>query len=140
MPRGMHPNSQKALAEYRKKNQFRKGEKKRKEDVEKREQTKAAKRTFKEEFEAELSVMISQKDGNGKVIGKTTVKNAITKKAVQKALRGDLEALRLIRDTIGEKPVETIMVSEVDSSVIAEVERMVNDAAAGGWIPPESTV
>ncbi len=132
MPRGMHPNSRKALEEHRKKNQFREGEKKLKEDVEKREQTKAAKRTFKEEFEAELSVMISQTNRAGKVVGQTTVKNAITKKAVQKALRGDLEAIRFIRDTIGEKPVETIMVSEVDSNVISEVERMVNDAATGG--------
>lgn len=132
MPRGMHPNSKKALEEHRKKGQFKKNGENALKAQELSTVAKHEKRTFKEEFEAELSVMISQTDKHGKVIGKTTVKNAITKKAVQKALRGDLEALRLIRDTIGEKPVETIMVSEVDSNVISEVERMVNDAATGG--------
>lgn len=135
MPRGKHPNSLKALEEHRKKNQFRAGEKQVEQAKKAAEQSaiiRAQKRTFKEEFEAELAVMIDQRDKDGNVIGKTTVKNAITKRAVQKALKGDLEALRLIRDTIGEKPIETIMVSEVDSKVIDEVERMVNDSATGG--------
>ena len=140
MPRGMHPNSLKALEEHRKKNNFKKNTANAVRAAEKSAAVRAQKRTFKEEFEAELSVMITQTDRRGKVIGQTTVKNAITKKAVQKALRGDLEALRLIRDTIGEKPVETIMVSEVDSGVISEVERMVNDAAASGCVPAEPAV
>ena len=37
------------------------------------------------------------------------------------------KAFETIRDTIGEKPVDKIMVSDVEPGVIAEIERMVND-------------
>lgn len=36
-----------------------------------------------------------------------------------------IEAFKTIRDTIGEKPMEKIMLAEVEQSVIDEVERMV---------------
>ena len=37
------------------------------------------------------------------------------------------KAFEVLRDTAGQKPVEKIVVSEIDSDVIEEVERMVND-------------
>lgn len=120
MPRGMHPNSLKALAENRHKGQFN-GER----AVEAKKQSAAAvvrKRTFREEFEIELAAII--RDGKG---NETTVKNAITKAAVQKALKGDLRAQEFIRDTIGEKPAENIVVTAADPDVIKEVEAMVYD-------------
>jgi hypothetical protein len=47
----------------------------------------------------------------------------------KKALQGDTKAAEYIRDTAGQKPVDKIMLAEVDESVINEVERMVkNDA------------
>lgn len=121
MPRGMHPNSRKALEENRYKGQFR-GENT-VEMVQKGIATKAKKKTFREEFEAELAAAIT--DGKGQ---QTTVKNAITKMAVQKALKGDLRALEFIRDTIGEKPIENILISEVDPDVVREVEAVVRDS------------
>ena len=45
----------------------------------------------------------------------------------QKALKGDSKAFELIRDTSGQKPVERIMVAEVEQSVIDEVERAILD-------------
>lgn len=120
MPRGMHPNSRKALEENRHKGQFT-GEKS-VEYTQKAIATKNKKRTFREEFEIELSAVIT--DGKGQ---KVTVKNAITKMAVQKAIKGDLRALEFIRDTIGEKPIENILISEVDPDVVKEVEAVVRD-------------
>lgn len=84
-------------------------------------------KSFREQFAAELAAIISQRDGNGKVIGEITVKDAITKQMVQKALRGNTRAFELIRDTIGEKPADNIIVTEIDPDVAKEVEAIVND-------------
>lgn len=43
----------------------------------------------------------------------------------QKALKGDTRAFEVIRDTAGQKPVEKVMVAEVDNDVINEIENMV---------------
>ena len=59
---------------------------------------------------------------------------------VQKASQGDVKAFEVIRDTVGEKPVDRVAVAEVDPSAIADVERMVlgysdnddDDTGAGG--------
>jgi hypothetical protein len=91
-------------------------------------EARRAKKTFREQFEAELEAEISQRDKNGNVIGKTTVKDAITKQMVQRALKGNTRAFELIRDTIGEKPSETIVVTDIDPEVVKEVELMVHDS------------
>ena len=121
MPRGMHPNSRKALEENRRKAGF--SSENAVERAEKSHEVRRAKRTFREEFEIELQAVIRDKNGN-----ETTVKNAITKAAVQKALKGDLRAQEFIRDTIGEKPSENIVVSTADPDVIKEIEAMVYDS------------
>ena len=51
---------------------------------------------------------------------------------VEEALNGNragsvTKAFETIRDTVGEKPVEKIVVAEVDQSIIDEVEQIVND-------------
>ena len=55
-----------------------------------------------------------------------TQKN-VTLAMIQKALDGDTKAFEVIRDTIGEKPTEKVMVADVDPSIIAEVEKAVLD-------------
>ena len=45
----------------------------------------------------------------------------------KKALQGDLKSAEFIRDTSGQKPIEKVMVADVDESVINEVERMVKN-------------
>lgn len=51
---------------------------------------------------------------------------------INEALHGNnsgsvTKAFATIRDTIGEKPIDKVMVSEVDPAVIEEVERMVTE-------------
>ena len=58
-------------------------------------------------------------------LGKTQEHIAIA--IIDKAMKGDTKAFEVIRDTIGEKPVEKVEVTSVDPAIISEVERMVND-------------
>ena len=116
MPRGQHPNSLKALEEHRQKTQFHRGDNV-VERNKKANETKARRRTFREEFEIELAAAVTDKNGY-----MTTTKNALTKTAVQKALRGDMRALEFIRDTIGEKPTETIALIQPDFAELDSLE------------------
>jgi hypothetical protein len=43
----------------------------------------------------------------------------------KKALNGDLKAFELVRDTAGQKPIEKVVLADIDNDVINEVERMV---------------
>lgn len=63
------------------------------------------------------------KDKNGQSINGA---EAMAIKAFQAACKGDWKAWELCRDTSGQKPVDKVMVAEVDQSVIDEVEEMVN--------------
>jgi hypothetical protein len=50
---------------------------------------------------------------------------SVTLALIEKAKSGDTKAFEVIRDTIGEKPVDKVMIADVEPSVIAEVEAMV---------------
>lgn len=50
---------------------------------------------------------------------------AMVTKMLKKAIDGDTKAFELIRDSAGQKPVEKIMVAEVEQDVIDEVEAAV---------------
>ena len=54
----------------------------------------------------------------------------IYKAVKQRAKQGNLKAFEIIRDTVGEKPVDKIMVAEVDSDIINEVEAIFDDGPA----------
>lgn len=64
------------------------------------------------------------KDNTGKDVSGA---EAIAIKQFQKALDGDTKAFEVIRDTSGQKPVDKVMVAEVDQDIINEVEAMVLD-------------
>lgn len=83
-------------------------------------ESRRARKTLKEE----LLLLLSEGD---------TQQN-VSVALIQKALDGDTKAFEVLRDTIGEKPTEKIMVADVDPSIIGEVERMVNgnDEETGG--------
>lgn len=52
---------------------------------------------------------------------------------VEKAMSGDVRAFEVLRDTIGEKPVDKVVTADVDPAVIAELERIVlEDDEIGG--------
>ena len=60
---------------------------------------------------------------------------SVTLALIEKAMGGDTKAFEIIRDTIGEKPVDKVMIADVEPSVIAEVEAMVltdDDTATSG--------
>ena len=49
----------------------------------------------------------------------------------QKALKGDTKAFEVIRDTSGQKPVEKVMVAEVEQSTLDEIEDLVAESKKG---------
>lgn len=51
---------------------------------------------------------------------------AMAARVFQAALKDDWKAWELVRDTAGQKPIDKIVTAEVDSSVIAEIEGIVN--------------
>ena len=63
---------------------------------------------------------------NGVTLKKTNAE-LLSVTLMKKALKGDVKAFEVLRDTAGEKPIDKVMVADVDQSVIDEVERMVND-------------
>lgn len=50
---------------------------------------------------------------------------AITAKLFEQALKGNVKAFETLRSTVGQDPVQKVMVSEVDQTVIDEVEGIV---------------
>jgi len=80
-------------------------------------ETRRARKTLREELLALLA--------NG------DTQNKMSLALIEEALNGNkagsvTKAFETIRDTIGEKPVEKIVVAEVDQSIIDEVEQIVN--------------
>lgn len=61
-------------------------------------------------------------DKNGNI---ATGAEAITAKLFEKAMKGDVRAFETLRDTVGQKPVEKVMIAEVDQDIIDEVEKAV---------------
>ena len=83
-------------------------------------EVRAARKTLREELLALLAADVTDKKG------RTAQANvAISNALLHKALKGDTKAFEIIRDTIGEKPVEKVMIAEVDQAVIDEVEAAV---------------
>ena len=57
---------------------------------------------------------------------------SVTLALIEKAMSGDTKAFEVIRDTIGERPIDKVMIADVEPSVIAEVEAMVNGTETSG--------
>ena len=64
----------------------------------------------------------------GKDGEKITGGQMMVRVAVKEVAKGNPRFWELLRDTAGFKPVDKVMVSEVEPSVIAEVEEMVKEA------------
>ena len=75
-----------------------------------------------------LQILMDQEitDKNGKTM---TGAEAMSAKLFQKALNGDMKAFELIRDTAGQKPIDKVMIADVDEATINEVESIVNGTA-----------
>ena len=83
------------------------------------------KKDLREACLAILETEITTKTGD-----KMTGSEAMVAKLFQQAMKGNIKAFIALRDTAGQKPVEKLVVSDVDPSVINEVENMVAGATA----------
>ena len=83
-------------------------------------------RREKRELRKALEILMEQeiKDKKGNV---KTGTEAMALAVFQKALKGDIKAFEVVRDTVGQKPIEKVQVAEVDQATIDEVERAVLD-------------
>ena len=59
---------------------------------------------------------------NGEIITGT---EAITARLFEQAMKGNVKAFETIRSTVGQDPVQKVMVAEVDQDVIDEVEKAI---------------
>lgn len=126
MPKGDNPNSRKNLQKG-KSTQFKKGEKRAKESIERQKQTLANRRTFKEQLEVALKTKVTLRDKNGNVKESTVYEHGI-EMLMRKFNEGDLRTIEFVRDSVGEKPAENIVISNIDPDVISEIESMVYDS------------
>ena len=94
-------------------------------------EVRRARKTLREELEALLTEEITDKNGR-----RMQTQKAISASMIKQALTGSTKAFELIRDTIGEKPVDKVMLAEVDQATIDEVEQMIFGNA--GKQDPES--
>ena len=83
-------------------------------------EAKRKKKLLKDCFDALLEMEFKNKDG--KI---ATGSETLAMTVFQKAQRGDLKAFELVRDTAGQKPIDKVMLAEVDQKTIDEVESMV---------------
>lgn len=84
------------------------------------------KRELRKALEILMEQEITDKKGNIK-----TGTEAMALAVFQKALKGDIKAFEVVRDTVGQKPIEKVQVAEVDQATIDEVERAVFDTGRG---------
>lgn len=96
-------------------------------------EVRRARRDIRKALEALLEK--DYKDKSGNVMSGT---EAIALKQMEKAMKGDSRAFEIIRDTIGQKPVERIQVTEINPDDIAEIEALVlDDQTASGDMAKE---
>ena len=91
--------------------------------VKSRRRKKLLRECLEELLDTEQEVKI-----NGVTLKKTNAE-LLSVTLMKKALKGDVKAFEVLRDTAGEKPIDKVMVADVDQSVIDEVEEMVKDEA-----------
>ena len=90
-------------------------------------ESRLARKTLREELLHLLESDVVDKKGNTK-----QAQVAMSAALIKQAISGNTKAFEIIRDTIGEKPVDKVMIADVDPAVIDEVERAVlNDPSTG---------
>lgn len=78
------------------------------------------KRDLRQALEMLLEKEYKQRNGES-----ITGTEAITAKLFEQAMKGNVKAFETIRATVGQDPVQKVMIAEVDQSVIDEVESAV---------------
>lgn len=83
-------------------------------------------RAEKRDLRKALELLLEQTYTDKKGVTRTGAQ-AITEKLFSEVMKGNVKAFEVLRDTVGQKPVERVMFAEVDQTVIDEVERAVLD-------------
>jgi hypothetical protein len=68
-----------------------------------------------------------EKDWENRTGEKHSGAEAISIALFKKALAGDIKAYETVRDTAGQKPVDKVMLAEVDQETINEVEKIMDE-------------
>ena len=82
-------------------------------------------RRKKKQLKEILNILLERDAGRDNEGNKITSAELMAINAVKAAMNGDWKAWELVRDTAGQKPVEKVMIAEVDQAVIDEVEQAV---------------
>lgn len=69
--------------------------------------------------------MLLEKDFKDKSGNNVTGTEAITAKLFEQAMKGNVKAFETIRATVGQDPVQKVVIAEVDQEIIDEVEKAV---------------
>lgn len=77
-------------------------------------------RRKKRDIRAAMEALLEQRYQTN--MGELSGAEAISLKQMEKALKGDPKAFELVRDSAGQKPIEKVVVAEVEQAVIDEVE------------------
>lgn len=83
-------------------------------------------RAEKRDLRKALELLLEQTFTDKKGVTRTGAQ-AITEKLFSEVMKGNVRAFEVLRDTVGQKPVEKVMLAEVDPDVIDEIERAVLD-------------
>lgn len=74
---------------------------------------------------AKESARVTLRDALIEKLSRDGEQERIIDAVIDQAKNGNIKAFEIIRDTIGEKPVDKVMVSDVDPEIVAEIESMV---------------
>lgn len=91
-----------------------------------RQENLKRRKSFAEIFDAWLTTDHTDKKGNT-----MNGAEALAQAVIAKAVKGDLRAFELVRDTIGEKPVEKVAKVDITPEVRNEVEALVEKYETG---------
>ena len=72
-----------------------------------------------------LNVWLQSEQGRDKEGNTMTGAEVMAMKAIQEMMKGNSKFWELVRDTAGQKPVDKIMVAEVEQETIDEIEALV---------------
>lgn len=83
---------------------------------------RAEKRDLRKALEMLLEQTYTDKKGNTR-----TGAQAVTERLFSEVMKGNVKAFEVLRDTVGQKVPDRVMIAEVDPAVIEEVEHTVLD-------------
>lgn len=81
-------------------------------------------RAEKRDLRKALELLLEQTYTDKKGVTRTGAQ-AVTEKLFSEVMKGNVKAFEVLRDTVGQKPVEKVIMAEVEQSVIDEVEKTV---------------